>query len=76
MGADGITTNCGFLSLFQEKMAEAVNVPVATSSLMQTQMVQSLLPKTKRVGILTIHKPSLTEEHLKAFKCSSVRDGL
>ena len=66
MGADGITTNCGFLSLFQEKMAEAVNVPVATSSLMQTQMVQSLLPKTKKVGILTIHKPSLTEEHLKA----------
>jgi Asp/Glu/hydantoin racemase len=59
MGADGITTNCGFLSLFQEQMAEAVNVPVATSSLMQTQMVQSLLPKSKKVGILTIHKPSL-----------------
>jgi Asp/Glu/hydantoin racemase len=66
MGADGITTNCGFLSLFQEQMAEAVNVPVATSSLMQTQMVQSLLPKSKKVGILTIHKPSLTEKHLKA----------
>ena len=66
MGADGITTNCGFLSLFQEKMAEAVNVPVATSSLMQVQMVQSLLPKNKKVGILTIHKPSLKEEHLKA----------
>jgi len=66
MGADGITTNCGFLSLFQEEMANAVNVPVATSSLMQTQMVQSLLPKNKKVGILTIHKPSLTEKHLKA----------
>ena len=58
MGADGITTNCGFLSLFQEKMAEAVNVPVATSSLMQVHMVKSLLPKNKKVGILTIHKPS------------------
>jgi aspartate/glutamate racemase len=66
MGADGITTNCGFLSLFQEKMAEAVNVPVATSSLMQVQMVQSLLPKNKKVGIMTIHKPSLKEAHLKA----------
>ena len=29
-------------------------------------MVQSLLPKNKKVGILTIHKPSLKEEHLKA----------
>jgi len=70
MGADGITTNCGFLSLFQEEMANAVNVPVATSSLMQTQMVQSLLPKNKKVGILTIHKPSLTEKHLKAANVS------
>ena len=50
----------------QEKMTEAVNVPVATSSLMQVQMVQNLLPKNKKVGILTIHKPSLKEDHLKA----------
>jgi len=33
---------------------------------MQVQMVKSLLPKNKKVGILTIHKPSLKEEHLKA----------
>jgi len=66
MGADGITTNCGFLSLFQQQMADAINVPVATSSLMQVQMVQSLLPKNKKVGILTIHKPSLKKEHLIA----------
>jgi Asp/Glu/hydantoin racemase len=66
MGADGITTNCGFLCLFQEKMAEAVQVPVATSSLMQVPLVQKLLPKNKKVGILTIHKPSLTNQHLEA----------
>jgi len=66
MGADGIATNCGFLSLFQEKMSDAVNVPVAASSLMQVPLVKSLLPKNKKVGILTIHKPSLTEAHLKA----------
>ena len=66
MGADVITTNCGFLCLFQEKMAEAVQVPVATSSLMQVPLVQKLLPKNKKVGILTIHKPSLTNDHLNA----------
>jgi len=35
LGADGITTNCGFLSLYQAELARHVGVPVATSSLMQ-----------------------------------------
>ena len=65
-GADGITTNCGFLSLFQEELAEALGVPVATSSLMQVAMVNRLLPKGKRAGILTISASTLTEAHLKA----------
>lgn len=63
-GADGITTNCGFLSLFQAELAAAVSVPVATSSLMQVPMVEKLLPPGKRVGILTISSQTLTEAHL------------
>lgn len=63
-GADGITTTCGFLSLFQPQLAEALGVPVATSSLMQAPMIQSLLPPGRRVGILTVSKPSLTPGHL------------
>src|ERR1700756_2103097 len=35
LGADGITTTCGFLSLYQRQIAAHVVVPVATSSLMQ-----------------------------------------
>ncbi len=65
-GADGITTTCGFLALFQDQLAAAVGVPIATSSLMQVPMVQSLLPPGRRVGVLTISKASLTSEHLKA----------
>src|SRR5947209_19031842 len=41
LGADGITTTCGFLSLFQRELAA---VPVATSSLMQNPLVLRLLP--------------------------------
>ncbi|MEH6524813.1 MAG: aspartate/glutamate racemase family protein [Sneathiella sp.] len=63
-GADGITTNCGFLSLFQAELAAAVGVPVATSSLMQIPMVEKLLPPSKRAGILTISAQTLTEAHL------------
>lgn len=64
-GVDGITTNCGFLSLFQDDLAAAAGVPVATSSLMQAPMIQATLPPGKRVGILTISASTLTEEHLR-----------
>jgi hypothetical protein len=63
-GVDGITTNCGFLSLFQKELAEAVGIPVATSSLMQVAMVNALLPPGKRAGVLTISASSLTPRHL------------
>jgi Asp/Glu/hydantoin racemase len=63
-GVDGITTNCGFLSLFQAELAEALAVPVATSSLMQAPMIQATLPPGRRVGILTVSSETMTEEHL------------
>lgn len=65
-GAHGITTTCGFLSLYQAELARHVGVPVATSSLMQVPSVQALLPPGKRVGIVTISAKNLTPEHLKA----------
>ncbi|MBV9568455.1 MAG: aspartate/glutamate racemase family protein [Hyphomicrobiales bacterium] len=64
LGADGITTNCGFLSLYQPELAFHVGVPVATSSLMQAPLIEATLPPGKRVGILTISAASLTKEHL------------
>ncbi len=64
-GVDGITTNCGFLSLFQDELADAVGVPVATSSLMQVEFVNRLLPRGKRAGILTISASTLTPAHLQ-----------
>ncbi len=64
-GVDGITTNCGFLSLYQEELAAAVPVPVATSSLMQVAMVNAVLPAGKHAGILTISGSTLTRTHLE-----------
>ena len=65
-GCDGITTNCGFLALTQDRISHALSVPVATSSLMQIPMVQSLLPQDKKVAVLTISKDTLTLDHLHA----------
>src|SRR5207244_12863464 len=66
LGADGITTTCGFLSLYQRDIAAHVGVPVATSSLMQIPLIERLLPPGKRVGVLTISAANLTGEHLRA----------
>ena len=65
-GAEAITTNCGFLSLFQREIAAAVGVPVATSSLLQVPWVQAMLPPGQRVGLVTVSGGSLTPAHLEA----------
>ena len=66
IGAEAITTNCGFLSLFQRELAEHVGVPVMTSSLMQAPWVQATLPAGLRVGLVTVCAGSLTPAHLLA----------
>jgi hypothetical protein len=65
-GAEAITTNCGFLAIFQRELAAHVRVPVATSSLIQIPWVQTLLPPGKRVGVVTVSAGSLTPRHLEA----------
>lgn len=66
LGAEAITTNCGFLSLFQKELAAAVEVPVATSSLMQVPWVQATLPPGQRVGLVTVSGSTLSPAHLEA----------
>ncbi len=69
-GVDGITTTCGFLALFQDELAAALEVPVATSSLMQVPMVKQILPRGKQVGILTISADALTPDLLFKAGCA------
>jgi Asp/Glu/hydantoin racemase len=66
LGAEAITTNCGFLSLFQRELAAHVRVPVATSSLIQVPWVQATLPPGQRVGVITVSGSSLTPRHMEA----------
>jgi hypothetical protein len=70
-GAEAITTNCGFLSLFQAELAAHIRVPVATSALIQVPWVQALLPPGQRVGIITVSAGSLTPRHLAAAGVAS-----
>jgi hypothetical protein len=65
-GVDGITTTCGFLSIYQQELADFCSVPVATSSLLQVPMVQRLIPSGKRVGIMTYSGEALNGPYLRA----------
>lgn len=66
LGVDGIATSCGFLSILQPYLTAHCGVPVASSSLMQVPLIQRMLPKGKRVGVLTANRDSFTPEHLSA----------
>ncbi len=65
-GCSGLTTSCGFLSLMQEELKDALGVPFASSSLMQIPTIEAMLPSSQDVGVLTISKESLWAEHLQA----------
>ena len=71
-GVRAITTTCGFLAMFQQEMAAAVNIPVFTSSLMQVPLVHSMLKPSQKVGIITIHAKSLTQKHLSSVGVDKV----
>lgn len=63
-GVDGITTTCGFLSIYQRELADFCSVPVATSALLQVPMVERIVPSGKRVGILTYDGEALNGPYL------------
>ena len=65
-GAALVTTNCGFLVLYQQQIQAQLRVPFVSSSLLQVPWLQSLLPPGRRVGILTVERASLTAAHLAA----------
>ena len=64
-GVGAITTNCGFLVKFQRELAAAVKVPVFTSSLLLVPLVHRMLPRGRRVGIMTVSAVTLGPEHLE-----------
>ena len=58
LGAQAVTTSCGFLVRFQEELQEALPVPVWTSSLLK-------LPELRRPGVLTVDARSLGPAELQ-----------
>ncbi len=68
---DVITANCGLIALLQQELAEAVDVPVVTSSLLCVPMVARMIGPRRRVGILTFFRDAVGERNYVASGWSS-----
>ncbi|MBG0818122.1 aspartate/glutamate racemase family protein [Planomonospora sp. ID82291] len=71
-GAAAITGACGFLAVFQRELADAVGVPLYSSSLIQLPMVHRMIRSDRKVGLLVARAPSLTARHLEAVGAGHV----
>ena len=65
-GVRAIATTCGLFSVFQTVLANAVDIPVISSSLLQVPMVSLMIGPQRKVGIMTANSEILTDQHLAA----------
>ena len=70
-GVKAITTSCGFNAIFQQPLAEAVGVPVFTSSLLQVPLVQRIHGLTSEICILTANARALRPAHFSSAGITS-----
>jgi len=64
-GVRAITTSCGYFCYFQDEIADALDIPVFASSLIQVPLVAKMLGKNNRVGIICGNSRALTKTHLR-----------
>ena len=69
-GVRAISSACGFFGNYQDRVAAAMDIPVAISSLVQLPWVATLLKPGKSIGVLTADKASLTDSLLNACSIS------
>ena len=63
-GVKAVTGNCGFMILYQDQLAEALDVPVAMSSLLQLPMISRMLKQGEKVGIISANAATLSPRHM------------
>jgi len=65
-GVRAVTTSCGFNAVFQREFADALEVPVFTSSLLQVPLVFGMLGEGQEMGVITAKKAALKTAHFEA----------
>lgn len=65
-GVRAITGDCGYMAQYQEDIANAVDIPVFMSSLLQVPFISKMLKKGEKVGILCANSEALDDSLLEA----------
>ncbi|MGH2825647.1 MAG: aspartate/glutamate racemase family protein [Actinomycetota bacterium] len=63
-GCKAITSDCGYIGQYQDAVAEALEVPVFLSSLLQVPMVTRMLGPKRRLGIMVANGASVSDRFL------------
>jgi len=72
-GVRAITSDCGYMIRFHGQVADAVNIPVIFSSLLQIPLIAATLGSSQAVGVICANRKRLTP-NLLAF--AGVGDGI
>ena len=64
-GVRGISSDCGFMLQYQRAAADAVDVPVAMSSLLQLPLIERSVGPGRPIGVLTADSANLSEDFLE-----------
>lgn len=70
-GCKAITTSCNFLAGFQKRLANSVNIPVFTSTLMLVPMIRTMLNRNLKIAIFTENPMVISEEYFRQAGWSS-----
>ena len=65
-GVKAVTGACGFMALFQRQVADTLDVPVFLSSLLQIPFIYQMLPRGRKIGIISADSSALTREHFSS----------
>ena len=63
-GVAAITSDCGYMALYQKEVAAAVNVPVFLSSLMQVSFIHRTLRPGRKIGLVVADSRRMSERIL------------
>ena len=65
-GVRAISAACGFFGHFHRQLADAMDIPVAMSSLVQAPWIKATLKKDQKIGVLTANAAAVTDELLSS----------
>lgn len=59
-GIRALSSGCGFFGNFQKEVSEALDIPVAMSSLIMVPWIETLIKSTQKIGVLTANGAAIT----------------